>query len=457
VGQQIKPIVLWQFIEAGGDEFAEGIRRITNTTYRNLIAINVGPCFATRYLIQRTERFRGRRTANRRPGVAPRAPSGANGPVAEKRRGEMRERGGLVVSAVCGALALPAAAQDLVLTGENGLRLSAYGQLDLTFQSVNDGEKTYRDIADNSNSVSRAGFWIDGPPGGANTLRFNFETSFGLRATAETSQTGDVAWIDWQKTDIRKLQLVTAGGFGALWVGQGSMATDGAGEVDDSGTTLAGYVDVSDMAGSFAFRAGAALSDITIADAFKDFDGSRQFRIRYDTPRRSGFKLSAAYGKDVLAENDNADYYDAALRYDHAGGGMAFDGAVGWSWTTEDGDTTERAVASGSLTHLPTGLNLTLAAGAQQGDGGSYGYAKAGWSGDLVGTGATAFSVDYYDGADFEVSGSRSRAWGLQAVQRFDDWKLQAYLGYRVFSYDDDSGTDYRDIDALLVGARWTF
>lgn len=50
-------IVLSHFIEAGFDEFTEGIRRVTNSTYRNRININVSPYFATRYLMERLERF----------------------------------------------------------------------------------------------------------------------------------------------------------------------------------------------------------------------------------------------------------------------------------------------------------------------------------------------------------------------------------------------------------------
>ncbi|MFK0333949.1 LysR substrate-binding domain-containing protein [Rhizobium sp. NPDC090275] len=51
-------IVLSHFIEAGFDEFTEGIRRVTNSTYRNRININVSPYFATRFLMERLERFR---------------------------------------------------------------------------------------------------------------------------------------------------------------------------------------------------------------------------------------------------------------------------------------------------------------------------------------------------------------------------------------------------------------
>ena len=61
-GRVIEPteraIVLSHFVQAGFDEFAEGVRRISSSAYRNRININVSPYFATRYLMERLDRFR---------------------------------------------------------------------------------------------------------------------------------------------------------------------------------------------------------------------------------------------------------------------------------------------------------------------------------------------------------------------------------------------------------------
>ena len=63
-GRVVEPteqaILLSHFVQAGFDEFTEGISRVTKSTYRNRININVSPYFATRYLIERLERFRDR-------------------------------------------------------------------------------------------------------------------------------------------------------------------------------------------------------------------------------------------------------------------------------------------------------------------------------------------------------------------------------------------------------------
>lgn len=324
-----------------------------------------------------------------------------------------------------------------------------------TYQSVDDGQGTYDNLVDNSNSPSRVGLWIDIPTG-ENLLRFNLEVGLGLKNTGDTTQGEDGDWIDWQRTDIRKLEGVYSGNFGAVWFGQGSMATDGAAETDDSGTGLAGYAGIPDTAGSYQFRDGEILSGITIGDTFADFDGGRRFRIRYDTPEYSGLKLSAAYGEEILAEDDDAKYYDAAIRYGLETDVFKVAAALGYAWRNDE-DTTEQIVASTAMTHIPSGLNIALSTGDARDDGGSYGYVKFGWKGDVWQYGATAVSVDYFDGSDYVTSGSESKSWGFQAVQTFAAQNLDAYFGYREFEYDHNTGADYQDMSAFLAGVKWKF
>lgn len=51
-------IVLSHFVEAGFQELAEGVRRVTRTSHRGRIHVNASPYFATRHLIDRLDRFR---------------------------------------------------------------------------------------------------------------------------------------------------------------------------------------------------------------------------------------------------------------------------------------------------------------------------------------------------------------------------------------------------------------
>lgn len=51
-------VVLSHFVKAGFDEFAEGVRRVSNSTYRDRINLNASPYFATHYLLSRLTLFR---------------------------------------------------------------------------------------------------------------------------------------------------------------------------------------------------------------------------------------------------------------------------------------------------------------------------------------------------------------------------------------------------------------
>ena len=51
-------ILLAHYIQAGFDEFEEGVRRVSKVGPRNRINVNASPYFATRYLLDRLARFR---------------------------------------------------------------------------------------------------------------------------------------------------------------------------------------------------------------------------------------------------------------------------------------------------------------------------------------------------------------------------------------------------------------
>lgn len=61
-GRSIEPteaaILLSHYVKAGFDEFAEGVRRVTKSAYRDRINLNASPYFATHYLLPRLSSFR---------------------------------------------------------------------------------------------------------------------------------------------------------------------------------------------------------------------------------------------------------------------------------------------------------------------------------------------------------------------------------------------------------------
>jgi LysR family transcriptional regulator, glycine cleavage system transcriptional activator len=51
-------ILLSHYVKAGFEEFSEGVRRVTKSTYRDRINLNASPYFATHYLLPRLSLFR---------------------------------------------------------------------------------------------------------------------------------------------------------------------------------------------------------------------------------------------------------------------------------------------------------------------------------------------------------------------------------------------------------------
>ncbi|QIE41343.1 porin [Rhodobacteraceae bacterium SC52] len=357
------------------------------------------------------------------------------------------------------AMPISVAAQPLEYGNDSGGSVTAYGQLSPTYLGVDDGTEKVDELADNARSNSRVGLIIDQDFSDL-TLSFVFETALGAPQTSGFSQGFEPEW-DWQRTNIRRVELIMSGAFGIVSLGQGSMASDGTAGSDLSKTTMASTVTTSDTAGGFNFRfADGRLSSVKLGNVFSDFDGGRRNRIRYETPKflggtdTGGLSVAIAYGQEILAKGNDDEFYDIGLFYAEEAGRFRIRGGANYAWV--DGATvTESYAASLSVLDMPTGLNGTLAAGGDP-DGGSYGYGKLGWFKSLWDGGVTALSVDYYQGRDFNVDGSTSDAWGIQVAQFVDRLSLEAYLGFARASYDDAAGS-YDDIDSTLAGVRWRF
>ncbi|GAA6201120.1 porin [Aquicoccus sp. SU-CL01552] len=362
----------------------------------------------------------------------------------------------LSLTAATAVLGSPALAGPTYESASGG-SFTFYGHLNPSFLSVDDGVNDYSDAADNSSSPSRIGFYLRQPLG-QNTFQFNFETGLSLRGTSDLSQGTDPNWVDWDRTDIRKVDFSLSGNYGTFSAGQGSMAADGAAFADLSGTDLAASASVEDLASSFELTTTAgALSGISIGDAFPTFDGGRLGRVRYDTVSLNGFTLSASYGTDILTVGDEDEAYDVAVRYGKQFGDVKIDGALAVTWNDNAGATadTRDTVASLSAMHS-SGFNAAISYGDRDTTG-NYGYIKLGYTADLFAIGSTAVSVDYYTGDDLVSAGSESESYGVALVQNIDDANMETYLGYREYSYEDSSTTTYNDLKAVIFGARWKF
>ena len=363
----------------------------------------------------------------------------------------------LHVPALMSALmaASPAGALEFSLGG--AATGTVYGELNLMWLSFDDGTQSIGQLVDDNNEQSRLGLLLDWPLSGDVKLGFTFETGLGFFQSNALTMKGldGTPWIDWDKGDIRKLELVAQTGAGTFRAGQGNMATYGVAEFDQSGTVPVGYSDYQATAGGFAFAlADGSLSAVKIKDVFVNLEGDRRFRLRYDTPDAAGFTLSVATGDNQLTD-DPGTYTDAALRYRAHRGRLHLDGGIGYALTQIPGEADTRAVmGSVAVLDTTTGLNAALAAG-QQLDEGGYVYVKLGWLADLVPAGQTALAAEYYASDDIGFDGN-GRSWGLIALQRVDALSTDLYIGYRHYALTGAT-QDYRDAESLVVGTKWTF
>lgn len=349
------------------------------------------------------------------------------------------------------------ASAEMKYENGNGGSVLLYGQLDPAYLSFDDGVTTTAKVVDNTSSNSRVGLWAR-QDFGTNVFSFNFETALGLRPSAGLSQTFTPDALNWRRQNLRKVDFsLKTERYGTFSAGQGSMATDGAAEVDLSGTTLVTYVSVPDTAGSFQFRDSAgALSGRRIAGSFGDFDGGRLGRVRYDTPGFSGFKLSISWGKEILLDNSDLESTAIALRYARDFGDFKVKGALGYADIKPGRDVAKFHDTIGSVSVLhASGVSVTLAAGDRS-DNGDYTYGKLGYQANWLPVGKTALSIDYYRGNDRSAEGAKATSVGIGAVQSFDNANVQGYLGYR--SYDlTEPVAAYQDASSVLFGARWKF
>ncbi len=363
-------------------------------------------------------------------------------------------------TALAVTVALPAAA-ELKYENNSGGYVELYGQFNPAIVSVDDGEETETRLLDNDLSNSRVGLRLL-QPYGASEFTFRFESGLGLPSTGSANQDGTNS-DGWSRTDIRHVDFALKGSYGKFSAGQGSMASDGAAEVDLSYVGTALYSFTNDENGAFFYRApDGMLSDLTVGDSSSNFDGGRRGRVRYDTPEFNGFSGSIAYGQNILSSSDDDDYYDVAISYGNTfANGVEFAASIAYAVRDFDGSPGEQKDTIGSASVLlPSGFSFTAAVGTRDNtsEGASdpnYWYGKIAYEADWVSWGKTGIGIDYFDGSDFENEGSSTSAWGIAVVQRIDSINTDAYLKYR--SHDFDDTTDFDKNEAWVLGARWRF
>lgn len=343
---------------------------------------------------------------------------------------------------------------EIVRSSREAGRLTISGQINRAINLADDGDDTKAYFIDNDATNSRIRVDGDIPLPDDTLLGTNFEVAFSPNNSYDVSQENESS-DDY--TDVRKMDVFLLNEkAGKLSFGKGSAAADGTAENDLSLIGSIMYSGVADVVGGLFFQDNAGLTNIVVGDAFFNFDGGRQNRIRYDTPMFGEVvQLSVSAGEDQK--------YDAALSW-----GGDFDNWTGvdiGSVTTlgaiavqdpSDPDVDYRYTGSFSALHNPTGLSLTLSAGADDADGSDpYNlYTRFAWDTTLIDAGQTTFGVDWTYNEDTIEEGSEGTSIGLAALQSFEGFGAEIYGALRLFDFERGGGAD--DPDNIYVGTIGT-
>lgn len=350
------------------------------------------------------------------------------------------------------------ATEPVVSSSQAKVKLSLSGQVNQAINFANDGKSTKAYFVDNDVSDSRVRAL--GLATYNDDIRFGglLEVAFSPNNSSDVSQTNETP-DDF--IDVRRAETgVDSKRFGRLWLGKGSSATDNVAEYDLSGLDVIMYAGVADIVGGLFFRdKNGDLTDVTVADAFFDFDGDRQNRARYDTPVFGpGMQFSVSAGSDQR--------YDASLNW-----GGDFDqwsgvdlgpfttlAAIGISDPSENG-VDFRLMGSGAILHKPTGLNLTVSGGMDKADEGDpYNlYIKGGWYGTLNTLGNTGVGIDFTRGHDVAAPGDIGYSVGGAVVQTVAGYGTELYSQVRWYTLDRGNAPSVDDIVVGTVGTRVKF
>ena len=348
---------------------------------------------------------------------------------------------------------------QVIASTQEKIKLAISGQLNRATNIADDGEKTRAYFVDNDVSNSRVRFVGTGQVTQETTLGTTVEVAFSPNNSFDVSQDDEQA-DDF--IDVRKVEgLARNDRFGQLLFGKGSAAADDTAEYDLS--LVAGpimYSGVSDIVGGLEFIDDGDRTGVSVGDAFFNFDGNRQDRVRYDSPVFGpGVQLAVSAGSDQR--------YDAALTWggdygDWTGVEIADFTTLGAISIREPNDDGVRWRLAGSFStlHNPTGLSLTVAGGMDarsRGDDPYNLYGKLGWDTSFVQVGPTGFGVDFTYGENVSAEGDEGISVGLAAVQLLENFGTELYAQIRLFDLDRNNENSVEDIVVGTVGTRIKF
>ena len=338
--------------------------------------------------------------------------------------------------------------------GNTKVSLTVYGKVNQAIGWWDDGEET--NIYNYTNDTSRTRFGFKGKAKISSDWYAGYRIEIGVRSPDQGELNADI--VDAGGPFDLRHSYWTLGSktYGAINVGQTSMAHDGITQFTTAKTSHFANQDIFDANDSFVIV--GSTGNLEWGDAAYNFEpgeGSRGNLIRYDSPEFAGFQVKAHYGED--------DIWGVALTYEGDVGEFAVEGGIGYGEMTEnDEECTETGTGTakcrewgGSLSvmHKPSGLFATgsygeredeqkALTGAGATDGISHWMAQGGIEQKWIPLGETTFFGGYqkHDSGAFVDGGNlydvEIDMWEIGLNQHLSAAAMDLYLHYKHYEAD---------------------
>ena len=344
-----------------------------------------------------------------------------------------------------------------IVSGNSRVKVTIYGQVNKALRISSSDGKSEIDVVDNDGSSSRIGIRAVGQIDKDMSIVgwHELEWQYNRR-----SATGDEPN---ERVRARHVDLsISHKGAGSVHIGKGSIAADAVDLI-----SLGGVGHVFGTAGHAADGTTATRNGQGSHDrgwrTFKFF-GARENRIMYVTPSIMGASIRLSY-----SENDS---FSAGLRYGGSPMGKGLNVMV-WAGYRQDPNDHDDGVTdttwglSAGIAHAASGINVSGNYSTQEEQGSdnkpTAWFAELGWSGKLIGAGATQVAIGY---GKFDNEGAHIDAQQIYAAvnQNLDAAAADVYAGIAMDSGDAANDPDNPtaaeerdDVFIFIAGARVKF
>lgn len=319
--------------------------------------------------------------------------------------------------------------------------------------SIDDG--THEDVFLGSGVSGNSEIWLDGSAKLTENVTVGGYVRFDVEKQSQTlsfgSTHGDASRADGGFADKYEYIYFKHASMGTLTIGDQEGAADGTMDgryvsaMINAGYGLASGADVtSGTAGAF----GGEVADYIVK--IDGDDGSN--KIKWNAPAIGGLSLALDYSQDGGGS--------AGLKYAGKAGGMDFKAGAGY----ENRDNTQKIGGHVAFKHA-SGLNVALNYGTQKSKDTSLAAADdpefirviGGYSASMNSLGTTDFILAWAEGEDNSATEREGESIRIGIFQKLDAIGADMGLEYVKISFEDNTTTDYNDMDVVAFNTSFNF